>query len=719
MTDSEPRLSDVLQGYSVEGELGRGAMGEVYGGHHLRLGRAVAIKRLPQGFSADPEVRQRFGAEARVLASLDHPHVVPVYDFVESEDLCVLVMQALPGGTVWERFVGEGVSMTTACAIALATCAGLSHAHERNVLHRDVKPDNLMFDEHRQLKVTDFGIATVLGGAGTLATETGEVIGTPAYMAPEQADGSAVGPPADVYAVATMLYELLSGRLPFSEEGDAMDLLRRRLGEPPLDIAQAAPGVPAPIASVVMRGLERDPTARPRSAEDFGVELGRAAVEAWGPDWLARAEVKLIAGGALATAATSPAAGTGSAAADSAVRGSTASAGRETVAPGEPEQAAPRANETLGPQGAPVEGPLPPRPGRHPAPQPAATPPAATPPEPNPALAGAASSNVRPTRAPAARSGPDLSRMAPADMVPVSSLLRPPRAPWASLALAVVLGHDGCVRLRRGRGDGSGADEPGTATVLVAGAELTDSGLQGVDLSEPVRVRHRVAPGGNSDDAGEVLRRRCADRVVQRGAGRGGGGVPERHGLGVLVADPLQRSGGRGGVAARRLGCGAPLSDRRDRPAAALLVVGLGLAGDRAHRVRPRVRDLARGTAAARTQAGEVDRGDGRGRCGGWSHRGALGLVPGWFAALGGAAGAGGRGRRRLCRCGGLRGVPAGSAPPGPSQDPGAAAGPRRRGPLSSGLSPGVRRSWPWRRSRRRRRCSRSARSRRGFPRAP
>lgn len=221
------------------------------------------------------------------------------------------------------------------------------------------------------------------------------------------------------------------------------------------------------------------------------------AVEAWGPDWLAHAEVKLIAGGALATAATSPAAGTGSAAADSAVRGSTASAGRETVAPGEPEQAAPRANETLGPQGAPVEEPPAAPPGEAPDAQPAATPPAATPPEPNPALADAASSNVRPTRAPAARSGPDLSRMAPADMVPVSSLLRPPRAPWASLALAVVLGLVTVVFAFAGvGGDGSGADEPGTATVLVAGAELTDSGLQGVDLSEPVEFAIASPPAG-------------------------------------------------------------------------------------------------------------------------------------------------------------------------------------------------------------------------------
>ncbi len=105
----------------------------------------VAIKELPPNFSADPEVRQRFSTEARTLASLSHPHIVPIYDYVERDGLCLIVMEQLPGGTVWDRFTTTGLTPPTACAVALACCAALQHAHDKGILHLDVKPDNLMF----------------------------------------------------------------------------------------------------------------------------------------------------------------------------------------------------------------------------------------------------------------------------------------------------------------------------------------------------------------------------------------------------------------------------------------------------------------------------------------------------------------------------------------------------------------------------------------------
>jgi serine/threonine protein kinase len=199
----EPSIQAVLPSYEVTGELGRGAMGVVLAGRHRQLERDVAIKHLPPAFAADEEVRQRFGQEARTLAALTHAHIVPVYDYVEREGVCLLVMEALPGGTLWDRFTNEGLTMATACTAVLATCAGLQHAHTKGVLHRDVKPENLMFDAEHTLKVTDFGIAEVFGGDETVTTVGGAVIGTPAYMAPEQAQGQACGPPADVYATGT------------------------------------------------------------------------------------------------------------------------------------------------------------------------------------------------------------------------------------------------------------------------------------------------------------------------------------------------------------------------------------------------------------------------------------------------------------------------------------------------------------------------------------
>jgi serine/threonine protein kinase len=293
-------VADALPDYEVFGQLGSGAMGEVLAGRHVRLQRDVAIKRLPPAFARDEGVRQRFGQEARLLASLNHPHIVPVYDYIERDGLCLLVMEALPRGTVWDRFTGEGLSLRTSCAVVLTTCAALSYAHEHRILHRDIKPENLMFDAEDSLKVTDFGIAEMIGGEETLATVDGAVIGTPAYMAPEQAAGEPVGPAADVYAVATMLYELASARLPFDESGGAAEILEARLHRDPVPLQDVAPQVPAGLARVIMRGLARDPSDRPESAEAFGVEVGRAATDAWGPDWVSHAGLRLMASGAIA-----------------------------------------------------------------------------------------------------------------------------------------------------------------------------------------------------------------------------------------------------------------------------------------------------------------------------------------------------------------------------------------------------------------------------------
>ena len=165
-------------------------------------------------------MRARFLAEGRLLASLSHPHIVPIYDFIESDGLCLLVMERLSGGSVAERSRLGRMTPQAACALVLATCAGLHEAHTNHVLHRDVKPGNLMFSASGILKVTDFGIAKVLGGSVTVATRAGEVLGTPAYMAPEQVHGEGVSPATDVYAAGTILFELLSGVLPFSQEGN-------------------------------------------------------------------------------------------------------------------------------------------------------------------------------------------------------------------------------------------------------------------------------------------------------------------------------------------------------------------------------------------------------------------------------------------------------------------------------------------------------------------
>jgi hypothetical protein len=291
--DDRAAIADALPGYDVAGVLGQGAMGVVLGGRHRKLDRQVAIKQLPPAVAEDSDARERFGTEARVLASLTHPHIVPVFDYVEREGLCLLVMEALPGGSVWDRFTTDGLSPATTCAVAVATCAGLQHAHDQQVLHRDIKPENLLFATDQTLKVTDFGIAEVLGGDQTLATAEGSVVGTPAYMAPEQAEGTRLGPTADVYATGTLLYELLSGRLPF-EADDPVALLERRLTHDPRPLHDVAPHVPATLVAVVMQALERDPARRQPTARELGGQVVAAAGEAWGPDWLERSAVNVL-----------------------------------------------------------------------------------------------------------------------------------------------------------------------------------------------------------------------------------------------------------------------------------------------------------------------------------------------------------------------------------------------------------------------------------------
>jgi len=285
----DDRVMAALPAYEIGEELGRGAWGVVRAGRHRQLGRDVAIKQLPPVAALDPAVRGRFVAEARVLAGLDHPHIVPVYDFVECEGLCLLIMERLTGGTLWDRFIVGDLDVPASCAAILAACAGLHHAHQRGTLHRDIKPANLMFSADGVLKVTDFGMAKVVGGSITLASPEGQVLGTPAYMAPEQASGRRLGPGTDIYAVATVLYELLSGRLPFPKDSKPIATLYRHVHEQPLPLREIAPWVPDPVADVTMTALSTSPVDRYESAEAFGVALAMAAFEVWGAGWLSQA----------------------------------------------------------------------------------------------------------------------------------------------------------------------------------------------------------------------------------------------------------------------------------------------------------------------------------------------------------------------------------------------------------------------------------------------
>lgn len=304
MTTIDDRIRAALPGLDIGGQIGRGGCGVVMAGTHRRLNRPVAIKRIPPQFAEDPVVRRRFAAEARLMAAIDHPHVVPVYDYVEDGDLCLLVMEYLSGGTVADRFTRDGFDAATAIAVTLACAAGLDAAHRRGVLHRDIKPANLLFSPSGAVKLSDFGIAKIVGGNDTLVTRAGEIVGTPSYIAPEQARGQELSPATDVYALATMLYQLLSGVLPFPPGDDGMAVLFMHAFEAPKPLTDVAPAVPGAIAEVVMRGLATDPAERFDSAESFGVALAEPAANAWGSDWLTPVGVPVMGADTIVAAAT-------------------------------------------------------------------------------------------------------------------------------------------------------------------------------------------------------------------------------------------------------------------------------------------------------------------------------------------------------------------------------------------------------------------------------
>src|SRR3954471_5081409 len=255
------RLGSVLPAYEIGSVLGRGSFAVVYAARHRGLDRPVAIKRLSPELLRSSDARERFAAEARVLASLDHPHIVRVYDYVEHEDLCAFVMERMPGGTLAHRLLAGRPTREWSCAVMLGALHGLEQAHRQGVLHRDVKPENLLFADGELVKVADFGIAKVVGAQGARMTATAAAIGTPAYMAPEQVTraAGALSSATDVWAAGAVLYELLAGQPPFALEGELGAVLFARVSEDATPLSDVAPELPEELNDVVMRALARDP----------------------------------------------------------------------------------------------------------------------------------------------------------------------------------------------------------------------------------------------------------------------------------------------------------------------------------------------------------------------------------------------------------------------------------------------------------------------------
>ncbi len=281
MIINERSVAAALPGYDLGATVGTGASGLVLAGRHRALHRDVAIKILAAGRDS---AAARFAGEAQLLAAMDHPHVVRVYDYVETDDLRLIVMELLGGGTVTRR--QADMPPEDACAVGLAVAAALAYAHGRGVLHRDIKPDNILFDTVGLLKVTDFGIAKIIEGSAATASA---IVGTPVYMAPEQIMGGRLGPTTDLYALGVLLYQLLTGAPPFDPTLPLPVLAQKHLDAIPPPLV----GVPVPVAAVVRRALAKDPAARQLSAHAFALDLAHAAADAYGPGWTARSGIVL------------------------------------------------------------------------------------------------------------------------------------------------------------------------------------------------------------------------------------------------------------------------------------------------------------------------------------------------------------------------------------------------------------------------------------------
>jgi serine/threonine protein kinase len=251
--------------------LGHGGMATVELAHDRELDRPVAIKRMAENVAANVEFKQRFLREARLAARLSHPNIVGVYDVGEDNGLPIIVMEYVEGETLADLLRRRGrLEPDEAVAIALQACAGLETAHKAGLVHRDVKPQNLLVTPGGTVKIADFGIARSLDG--TQLTQAGTVLGTAAYLAPEQAAGETVTAAADIYALGAVLYELLTGRPPYVADSLAELAARQREGtiEP---VRELAPEVSAATQDAVMHALARDPAYRPRSAAALADEL--------------------------------------------------------------------------------------------------------------------------------------------------------------------------------------------------------------------------------------------------------------------------------------------------------------------------------------------------------------------------------------------------------------------------------------------------------------
>jgi serine/threonine-protein kinase len=281
-TPQDPRPGDVVAGYRIESRIGRGGMGVVLLAEHQTLRRQAALKIIARDLADDRDFRERFLREARIAATLTHPNVVTVYDAGEIDGLLYIAMQYVPGPDLAailreERRLGPYRVLDVGRQVA----AALDAAHAAGLIHRDVKPANVLIDG-RHAYLTDFGLTKDRGSrAGDSLTRVGEVVGTTHYLAPEQVEGKEVDGRADVYALACLIYHTLTGEVPFPRDND-MAVLYAHLHDDPPKLTDKRKGLPEGLDAVIQKAMEKSPERRFSSCEEL-INAARVVVDAFGP----------------------------------------------------------------------------------------------------------------------------------------------------------------------------------------------------------------------------------------------------------------------------------------------------------------------------------------------------------------------------------------------------------------------------------------------------
>lgn len=265
------RMENVLNNrYRMDKQLGFGGMAIVYQGTDLMLERTIAIKVLKEDFSSSPAFQERFKQEAKAAANLSHPNIVTVHDFGLDQNRLFIVMELVPG-TDLKQLINEsegGLPIEKASRLFIQACAGVGYAHRAGLVHCDIKPHNMLITPDNRLKVTDFGIARALASINP-EERTNAIWGSPSYFSPEQAAGTPPSPASDVYSLGVVLYEMVTGRLPFPPTNPQQMALDHRLKDPPSP-REFNPQLSAELETIILKVLSKEPSARYRTADQLG-----------------------------------------------------------------------------------------------------------------------------------------------------------------------------------------------------------------------------------------------------------------------------------------------------------------------------------------------------------------------------------------------------------------------------------------------------------------